>query len=254
MVNFIRLVCNEIRLFVNELKQYWFETVTSVVVMSLMFLGLFMGVRKFSPLGDADSLEGLLFGYLLWNFATSVYNAVTSNVTEDNQIGLIEQLYLAPKGFVQVIMARTVVHAMWGIFMATLLTIIAMAMTGTWLEFNFISLYLLLILAAPSLVGMGFVMCGLTLIFKKVSTITAVLQILFIGLVAIKANPLEPLSFLPFTAGATMVRDSVYGSEPLLFSTVAFVCIISLVYVIAGIFIYRYFEQIAKKQNLIGQY
>ena len=98
MSQFINLCINETKLGFYEMKQYWFESVAGIVMMTAVFLGLFFGIKTFLLTGDdTSSLDGLLFGYILWSFSTSAYSSVTSSIIEDNQKGFLEQLFLCPQ-------------------------------------------------------------------------------------------------------------------------------------------------------------
>lgn len=250
---FSGLVLNETKLQYYEMKQYWFETVTSIVVMCAVFVGLFYGVKSF--VADPNtSLDGLVFGFLLWSFATGAYSAVTKSLIEDNQKGFIEQLFLTPMGFTGLMLARVLVELMSTMVFMSIMAWITMTLTGNWLNLNFLHFFSLLLLAAPSLIGLGFVISGLALLYKRVETVGAVLNIGFMGLVAVDALPLNLFSLLPFTAGASLARDVVLQGNALDMGHLGIVLVNSLVYLLAGLFIFKRLEQRAKRLNLIGQY
>ena len=254
-MQFFGLIANEGRLAWYEMKQYWFETVTSLVLVSGVFIGLFFGVRSLTDSAEAPaSLDGLLFGYLLWNFAVGAYGSVAKGLIEDNQKGFIEQLFLCPAGFSRLMLARVVVELAIGMLTMTLLAWIAMSVTGNWLSINFLAFYGLLLIAAPSLVGVGFLISGLALLFKRVEAIGAMLYIAFMGLVAVDGLPLGPLSLLPFTAGASLTRQVILEGQGIVLSDLLVVVVNSTLYLVAGLGIYKWLEGRARKLNLIGQY
>ena len=254
-MNFLALFTNEAKLQCYEMKQYWFETVSSIVVMCGMFAGLFYGIQSFTNDASGESsLDGLVFGFLLWTFATTSYNAVTKSVIEDNQKGFIEQLFLCPMGFSRLMLARSLVEMIWGVIFMTTIAWITMAITGNWLEINFIYFYLLLFISAFSLVGLGFIVSGLALIYKRVGTIGALFNIAFMGLVAIDALPFNIYSLLPFTAGASLTREVILQGAPLDLLDLLLVATNSSVYFFGGLYIFSKLEKRAKKLNLIGQY
>jgi ABC-2 type transport system permease protein len=254
-MSFSALVTNEAKLQIYEMRQYWFETVSGLVMMCAVFAGLFYGVKSYTPTGDeANSLDGLVFGFLLWIFALSAYGSVTKSLIEDNQKGFLEQLFLCPAGFNQLMIARSLVEMIWSMVWVTLIAWITMAVTGNWLDLNFFYFYFLVLIAAPSLVGLGFIVSGLALNFKRVGTIAALFNIGFMGLVAVDALPFSVFTLLPFTAGATLARDVLLQGEPLDLAHLAIVAVNSLVYLLGGLYIFSKLEKRAKKHNLIGQY
>ncbi|NQY64242.1 MAG: ABC transporter permease [Alteromonadaceae bacterium] len=254
-MNYLSLFTNEAKLHLHQLKQYWFESVSSIVLICGMFIGLFYGIQSFtSDTGNANSLDGLVFGLLLWYFAMSAYGAITQSLIEDNQKGYIEQLFLCPMGFSKLMLVRALVEMISGVILMTAIAWITMALTGTWLEINFFYFYLLLFIAAFSLIGLGFIVSGLALIYKKVGTIGALFNIGFMGLVAIDALPINIFTLLPFTAGASLTREVILQGEALNYLDLLVVVANSAVYFFGGLFIFGKLEKRAKKLNLIGQY
>jgi ABC-2 type transport system permease protein len=254
-MSFSALVANETKLQLYEMKQYWFETVSSLVMMCAVFAGLFYGVKSFTTPGDgATSLDGLVFGFLLWIFALSAYSSITKSLVEDNQKGFLEQLFLCPNGFTQLMLARAFVEMLSSVVFVTLIAYITMLLTDNWIDLNFFYFYLLMFISSLSLIGLGFIVSGLALNFKKVGTIAALFNIAFMGLVAIDALPLNVFTLLPFTAGASLSRDILLQNEPLNMFHLFIVAINSVVYLVVGIFVFKRLEKRAKRLNLLGQY
>ena len=90
------LFVNEMKLQWYEMRQFWFEALSSLFFM-IAFFGAFYGVKGFVlEQGEGQSLDGLLLGFLLWTFASCAYASITKSVIEDTQKGYIEQLFYAP--------------------------------------------------------------------------------------------------------------------------------------------------------------
>jgi ABC-2 type transport system permease protein len=254
-MNFTTLIANEAKLQYYEMKQYWFETISSIIVLCAMFAGLFYGIQSVSSqANEAGSLDGLVFGFILWLFASTAYSTTTKSLVEDNQKGFIEQLFLCPSGFIQLMLARSFIDMSWSIVFVTFVAWIAMVLTGNWLDINFLLLYPLLFIASLSLVGLGFIVSGLALVYKRVGTISSLFGIAFMGLVAIDGLPVSLLTLLPFTAGASLTRAVVLHNQPIEIWHLVIVLINSAVYFLVGLAIFKVFEKRAKKLNLIGQY
>lgn len=251
----MNLVINELKLQWIEMRQYWFETITSLGFLLVMFLGVFFGIKGFVlEQGDNQTLDSLIFGFLLWTFASAAYGSITRSVIEDTQKGYIEQLFMCPKGFVVLMLSRSLADIIPGLITITLMAYLVMFITGNWLNINFLAMYAILLLSAPSLVGFALTLCGLTLVYKKIETVSAVLSLLLMGLVAIDGLPFNAFSLLPFASGATMAKNIALLNEPFIITHLLIVCANSLVYLGSGILIFRFFERKAKRLNLIGQY
>jgi ABC-2 type transport system permease protein len=131
---------------------------------------------------------------------------------------------------------------------------LVMALTGNWLELNFLVFYGVLLIAAPSLIGLGYMVSGIALVFKKVETFGAMLTLALMGLVALDAFPLNPLTFLPFVPGASLARELVLEQSALNLEHLAIVIVNSAVYLGLGLAVFNACTRAAKKKNLIGQY
>lgn len=254
-MNYILLLINEIRLQYYELRQYWFETVSGVALMMGLFVGLFYGVKSMMPGAEDDaSLDGLLFGFILWSFAATAYQSVTKSVIDDTQKGYSEQLFMCHVGFSGLMLLRAIAELIIGYFWLVLTAVGAMWLTGNWIDIDYLMLFALLTLAAPSLIGLGFLISGLALLFKKVETLGAMLSIAFMGLVALDGLPLNIFTLLPFVPGASLARDVIVERQPLEWLHIAIVAANSLAYITVGLIAFKKFEHQAKKRNLIGRY
>ena len=165
----LHLITNELHLAWLEMRQYWFETATAMIFILVMFLALFYGIKGFVLEGDgAQTLDGLVFGFLLWTFASGAYGSITKSIVEDTQRGYIEHLFLCPEGVVRLLLCRAFADILVTLVMLTVVTYLVMWLTGSWLSINLFQFYAVLMLAAPSLVGLGLIIAGFALVFKKV--------------------------------------------------------------------------------------
>lgn len=253
--NLGRLVLNECRLQFYEMRQYWVETVFGLLFFSGVFLALFFGVKIFIPEGDdAVSLDGLMMGYVIFVFCSGAFNAVPETLGGYTQKGFLEQLYMTPLGFTWILIARVLATLFVSMLSTIVLAYFAMAVSGNWIDLNFVILIPLLFLAAPSIIGVGFIIGGLTLVYKRLGIVSSLAMLGIIGLVSVPALPLSAASFLPLASGAHLARLVVLEHQSLQLGHVVIVLLNSAFYLALGMFIYRQFERIAKKRNLIGQY
>lgn len=256
MTSLLRLIENESRLQLFELRQYWFETVLSLLAMTAIFVGLFYGLRLYgsNAFGGEKSLDHVLFGYILWIFASGAYSSANASINDDAQKGILEQLFLCPSGFRRLMVARSLAGLLMLMLTVVIMSYLAMWLTGTWVKINFVALLTLLLLGAPSLFGIGFVVSGLTLIFKRASTLGALLTLALVGLVALDGLPLNSLSALPFTPTVSLAKHVVFNTDPVSYIDVAVVVANSLAYFVLGLFVFGACESYAKRNNLIGIY
>ena len=246
---------NEVKLQIFEMRQYWLETVAGLLAVCGLFLALFYGVKSFANEGEQiQSLDGLVFGFLLWSFASAAYMSVTKCVVEDTQKGYIEQLFINPKGFTAILFVKTMVELFSALFFMTLIAYLTMWLTGNWIDINFPLFFMVLLMAAPSLIGLGLFVSGFALVFKRVDTIAQMLTLALMALVALDGLPFGPISFLPFTPGVSLAKEWVLKQSPINISDIIIVLANSAIYMFIGSLVFSYFEKVAKRKNLIGQY
>jgi ABC-2 type transport system permease protein len=259
MMVFANLLFNEAKLQLIDMRQYWFETVGGLLFMTFIFLGLFYGIEMFAQPGTqavegAATLDGLVFGFIMWTFASGMYNSVTRTIIEDTQKGYIEQLFLCPSGFVSILLAKVLVDSLYSVVIVIVMAYGVMLLSGNWLTIDFVRFFAIMFAAAPSLIGLGFLMCGLTLVFKRIETVSALMNFALIAIVSVDALPFNLFSLLPFAAGNSLARDWVLQSLSLNTEHLFLVLIISAVYFVVGLLCLRLFIKVAKTRNLIGQY
>jgi len=254
-VNLIRLTINECKLQFYEMTQYWVETVFGLLFFSGIFLALFFGIKIFIPEGDnAVSLDGLMMGYVMFIFCSGAYNAVPETFSQYTQKGFLEQLYMTPAGFTWYLIARVLATLFVSMVSTILLAYFAMAVTGNWISLNFMILMPLLFLAAPSIIGIGLIIGGMTLVYKRIGIVASLGMLAVIALVSVPALPFGAASLLPLAPGAHLARLVVLEQQGLQLTHFLIVVLNSAFYLALGIVIFKKFERMAKKKNLIGQY
>jgi ABC-2 type transport system permease protein len=255
-MKFWRLLITEFRLHMYMTNQYRFESVLFIFIYSAVFAGLFYGAKSFLP-GDMSSdatLDKLMFGYFMYIYAMLTFNAAPHGVVEDTNRGYIDQLIMAPQGFLKLLTARVLVKVAWSVVQLTVLVYVAMFITGNWIDFNFLAFYGLLLLATPSLIGIGFINCGLAHVFKKINIVNGLVTMSLMFLVAIDAYPVNVASALPFILGASIARDVVLEGASIPIADIALIVLNSAVYLGIGVYLYGLFERRAKRLNMIGVY
>ena len=251
----LNLLRGETIKFLAELKRYFFDTISGVVVLTMLFLLMFYGIRFFAgpDLGDG-SLDSLVIGYILWLLALMGYQKISYLIREETERGTMEQLYLCSFGIEWPLIIRTFLESIYNLILCFAVLLCCMLITGIRLDINFLHFVGVLLISLPSLWGLGLILGSLTLLLKKIGIVSQFMQFAMIGLVAVNAYPINVFSFLPFASGATTIRAAiVHGTEFPLYWYVMILAI-NLVYFFAGVIVYKSVERLARKRNLLCQY
>ncbi|MCK5131953.1 MAG: hypothetical protein KAR40_07365 [Candidatus Sabulitectum sp.] len=243
------------RMMYWSLRRYMFNTVAMVVVLFLIFMGMFWGVKTIGGSGvTGDSLDSMLVGYILWVSAMLALGNTGSEILGESQRGTLEQLYLSPLGAHKIFFFRALVNILFNFIIMTIMLYLSMAATGRWMSVNLLYLYGMVLLSTLSLVGISFMMGGLGLIHKKISSVNGILSFGLIGLMLLPTYPMTPYAFLPFIAGAAAVRNSIVQGASFPAWWYLFIAGNSIFYLALGLAVFKKMETKAKKLNKMSQY
>jgi len=197
------------------LKRYPINTITGLFISYLFFIAIFFGAKAVIggniPLNFGDTVRGIMIGYLMWLFALSAIQNMGSEISEEALTGTIEQIYLSPGGPIYLLLSRTLTEVASTIIFLPIIFYILQFSTGIYLEFHLGSILPILILIFIGLCGFGFILAGMTLIFKRIGVLLEIIPILLLVLAMI---PIESLStelqtlagFFPLSQGIKLVR------------------------------------------------
>ncbi len=239
-----------------ELKRYAFNTIMMMVGIYILFVLVFFGLQSFDA--TMETLEGTIVGFALWIFAIMGFVELSWSILEEARNGTLEQLYLSPVNFGRISGYR--VLASFFVNMVLVGTFLTAMMVGTGHYLNLDpGVIVLLFLTLLSISGIGYVMGGLALIFKKVQATLNVFQFLFIILLMIPAALDDHiiLYILPVSWGSALINRVMVSGTPF-FSlsswSILILLINSFAYFAIGYMIFGYLEKIAKKKGLLGHY
>ena len=238
-----------------EIKRYLFNTISSLLVIYIIFLVYFFGIKFMTgPAMSTEKLDVLIIGYIMWMLALIGFQGTSYLVYDEMQRGTFEQMYMTSLGLENVFFFRVFYDTIFSIVFTSLILLLTMVTTGRYFSFNVFHFLVLFFLSIPSMWGLGFIFGGLALIYKKISAFLNLMQFVIIVFVALDAYPLRARSFLPFSAGASSVQHLINSHDSFPLWWYFFLLIISIFYLIIGLLIFKILLKKAMKLNLLGQY
>jgi len=243
------------------LKRYYFDTLSMIVTMFLVFLIIFYGATALlggTTLTDSgDTLEGIVVGFMVWTFALVAYANLSWGMIEEAQQGTLEQLYMSPLGFGWVNIFRIAASFIVNALMVIVVLLLMMATTGKWLHLDVLSLIPLILLTVAGAYGIGFFMGGLALVFKRVQSALQILQFVLVIFIAAPLGWLPFMKFLPLSLGTRLIGMVMIGERSLFQlppGEVLFLIGNSAFYFGLGFLIFKFFENVARDRGLLGHY
>jgi len=244
------------------LKRYYFNTLSGIITIYIVFLIIFYGAKALLGGGSAspsfgNTLSGIVVGFMVWTFALFAYSDLSWAMIQEAQQGTLEQLYMTPLGFGWVAIFRVVATFIFNALIVILILFLMMASSGRWLHLDFLSLTPLILLTVAGVYGIGFLMGGLALVFKQVQAAFQILQFVFVFLIAAPADKFPLMKFLPLSLGTQLVGKVMIGEVPLTqlpLADLLFLLGNSAFYFGLGFLLFKFFENVARDRGLLGHY
>lgn len=251
-MNFLLMIRYKVNFAVQLVGMYLF--------FALIFFGGQEAVRStggggMSSLGS--TLDSVIVGWFLWTMAQNAYSSLSGVVTQESRWGTLEQLYMSPHGFGRIMSTKIIVNLVLSLIMGSIMLALMLLTSGRTLAIDLITVFPIVVLTLMSIIGIGFVIGGLTLIYKKLSSVSSLMQIVLIGLIAAPAAEIFMLRFLPLVHGSWMLqaamRDGVkiWEFDPI---NLGILVGTGVVYTVIGYLVFRICSQIARKRGVMGHY
>lgn len=254
---YLRFCLASLRKRLLLMVRYPVNFVSQIATMFILFAGVFLGGRAIAPAAISDTIGGIIVGYLLWSLSMSAFSGLSWNVTRESQWGTLEQLFMSPFGFGPVMFAKTVVNVLVSFFTGSLVLLFMMALTGTWLAVNPLTLIPLGVLAVAPALGIGFALGGLAIRFKRVENLFQIMQFVFVALIAAPVDQYPLLKWVPLAQGSqllqTAMKDGVAiwafpaGELGVLVAT-------AVGYLALGYAAFSYCQRWARREGVMGHY
>ena len=244
--------------------RYRVNFIAQLLGMYLFFLLVFYGGQQAARSAGVGSvaalgstLDAVIVGWFLWAMAQNAYSSLSGVVTQESRWGTLEQLYMSPHGFGRIMGAKIVVNLVLSLLTGALMLIFMLVTTHRQLSLDVVTILPLVILTLLPVLGIGFVFGGLTLIYKKLSSISQLMQIALIGLIAAPATQLFPLRFLPLVQGSSMLQEAMRNGVRLWEFTALELGILvgtAVLYVTIGYVVFLVCSHVARQRGVMGHY
>ena len=254
----LNVIIANIRKVATELWRYLPNTLSTLVTFYAIFLMLFWGIQVLgAPEHAATNTQYVIVSTALWFLALMAMQGIGWEITQEAMRGTLEQLYMSPMGAWRILLARMFGTVLVNLLMIVLMMGLSMITARARLNLDLLSLTPILILTILGMLGVGFMVAGLSLVFKQVQSFLQIAQFIFFALVAVPLSALPALEFAPVVKGADMVRGvMVEGTGLTGFSARDWLSLAlnAVVYFVLGLLLYKLAERRAMNRGLLGQY
>ena len=258
-------------LFRAEMKRYYAlqwsnlgDTLSWFVFTFMMFVAMVVILNGIHG-GDFGAQARLLVvvGWITWVVAGDCMAEVPEEVTEEAEVGTLEQLCLLPVPFALILGIRSLAYflgiGLRGLLAAVILIFFIAPLPAA------PALAILFLISLAGAYGLGYLLAGLALIFKKVSALTSLIFSLLILLTGAFVG-LESLGWIyevlrlafPLTWGISLMRQVVGEGTTLtgLFQSGEMVGLTlhSAIYLAVGLVVFAWGYRLARMKGTLAHY
>ncbi|GAA0322211.1 hypothetical protein GCM10008967_10870 [Bacillus carboniphilus] len=247
-----------IRREVIYLKRYLPNTISLLVTFYCIFLMMFFGIQI---VGDPTTMESnvqyVIVNYIFWYLAMMAMQDIGWVISNEAQLGTLEQLYMSPMGAWKILLSRIIGSTILQLIIISVLLVLSLWTAQTTLHLNITSILPVLIITLFSMYGISFMIAGMAIIVKQVNAFLQILQFVFMGLTFVPISVAPWLEFAPFVKGVDMIRKMMIEGYTLgSFSSLDYASLIgnSAVYLLLGLVVFFKCEKTAMEKGVLGQH
>jgi ABC-2 type transport system permease protein len=205
-----------------------------------------------------------VLGFIITFYAMNAIGNMSWNLMEEAQTGTLEQLYMSPAPSQMMVLGRSLAGLVSTTVQVLVTTAIIFVLFQLRLPLTWQIIPVLLI-TIVGLLGFGYVVGGLTLVFKHVGPLANIMQNAllitngtFLPVSLMPAWLATTVMFFPSTLGIVLLRRVVLQGDSLGLlwadGSLPWLVIHSVIAFAIGWMIYAVCENIARKQGSLGQY
>ena len=241
------------------LRRYLFDTSFQLLAIYIIFLLIFLGYRADAGAqpGFGDTVAGLVVSFAVFTLAIGAFSQIATYLMGEALQGTLEQLAMSPLGLGRVMLCRLAGQMLVNVIFVFFMLFLMMLTSGQWLRIDFASVLPLLIVVALGVQGIGYVLGGLAIVFKRIQSSFLLVQFALVALIAIPPERLPAIRFLPLSTGTKLIREVMVEERSLLelpAPELGFLLANSAVYFGLGFLVFKAMERVARQRGLLGHY
>ena len=253
----IPLVVGLSRRTLIELRRYAFDTVFQFVGIFLLFTLLFWGARGIggADIREGDTLPAIVVGFVVLTLVLSAYFSLSSWLTQEATLGTLEQLAISPFGLVTVLAAEYVASLAVQLVIVLVMLFGAQAVSGEWLHLDVLTLVPLVALLLVQMFGVGLLVGGASVVFKKIVSLANLMQFVFLALISLPIHEHPWVRSMPIGLANQLIRESTVHGRSLLEldrGDLVQLVLVTAAYLVLGVVVFQRCERVARERGLIG--
>lgn len=237
--------------------RYPVDAIAAIVMGVVFFSLIFFGGQLLVGQAITESIEGLIVGYFLWMLSVGSYAGIADGIQNEASWGTLERHYLSPFGFGPILLVKCVALVLQSFLVSAVVLAFMLLVSGTTLELPLVTVVVVGTLALASVFGIALAMGGLAVLYKRIGTLSSLLQFALVAFISAPAIGEGWTAILPLAQGSAMLQRTMREGVRLWeFEAVDLGILVSvaLLYLALGYGIFLLSTNRARKLGVLGDY
>ncbi len=251
----------EVRREIIQIRRYPTEFLSELVVVTVIFYGLFLGGSYIAGHGILGSrLSDIIIGYGIWTLMLTAIGNMGWAISNEAQNGTLEQVCLAPVRIRTIFALRSSATLVQSILFTLIALFGIMLLTQHYIYFAWMEIPPALMAIAVS-VGLGYLVASITILFKRSNQFLNLLQFALLFLIMTPFTDLPGAwKYLSIAVPAAPMMGILRhvaagaGSFPAETTWLVFGCLNTLIWLVLGYVTYGVAHDRARSRGILGHY
>ncbi|MCD6449727.1 MAG: hypothetical protein J7L34_04390 [Thermotogaceae bacterium] len=225
---------------VTEIKRYFLNWMSSMISMFIIYFLIIFGFKTFGGPSMGNTVQAAALGYFTWLLMLTTMGDLSWTIMNEINRGMIEQEFLSPYGPLAVFIFYELSNLLMTFPILFFMMIVMFSFAGISITLP-VSFYIIMLLAMLQSMGMGFILGGITLMYKRTNALLQLMQFAVIGFLFISAHGWKAI-FVPIAPHFALMKDILAGKS---LDGVYFMYTIlgTILWLLIGFTVFRFFER-----------
>jgi len=247
-----------VRKVIIEMLRYLPNTVSLVITFYVIFLGVFFGIKVVGdPATVEENVRYLIVSNAFWFLLMMGVSSMGWELSAEALRGTLEQLYMSTVPPYLILLFRMIATMLINTVLLALLITLSMLTTGQWLTVDVTTLVLVLPPTFLAVMGLGYAVAGLTIVYKQMNAVLQLLQFALMGIAFVPLTAVPLFELAPTAKGIDMIRQVMAAGTPLAtFTALDWATLVGTgaFWFVLGLGVYLLFERRSMNRGLLGHY
>ncbi len=235
---------------IGEMKRYLLNLFSSIIIFLIIFLLIALGFKNFGQ-GQSLSFRNTAVGYFVWMSVMMNLTDLSWTIMNDMQRGIIEQVFISPFGPLVVYTTYEILMLIIELPIVYGMMVLIFSIAGMSISVHPSFFYFLIIAMLQSL-GIGYILAGVTLKYKRTQALLNLAQFALIGLLFVNTNKWA-MTLVPIAPHFRAMSTASEGASPS-WEYFAVSTLGTIIYIAVGIYIFSLFAKSTLKRGELSMY